>query len=139
MDSIPFHVIGGFYTLICAVALTSGAFMLFTMRRNARPVAKLEAVLFASWALGLLGGVGILLKKVWGPYALEMFCLTLVVLVCFSMYQRYSELKRLSRETEVNWLGALVGLALVGTPIAFICWATIASLRNDAARAAFGL
>lgn len=135
---LPLHVIGGFYTLICAVALTSGVFILLALRRDGRSPGWLDRLLFAAWAVGLAGGVGILLEKSWGLYVLEIFCLSLVVLLCYSVSQRYKELKNLAKQTEVNWLGAFAGLVLVSVPIVFICYATIASLRSEAARAALG-
>jgi hypothetical protein len=138
MDVIPLHIIAAFYTLLCAVALTSGVFIVLSLRRQGKSPSWLDRTLFVAWAFGLAGGIGVLLKQSWGLYVLELFCLALVVFLCYSMWQRYKELKKLSQHTEVNWLGAFAGLTLVSVPIVFICYATVASLRSEAARAALG-
>ncbi len=132
--------IGWFYTILSVLALGAGIYIVKTLRKQGKqPLGLLDSLLFGVWFLGLAGGMGILLRAVWGLQALEYFCWALIVLTCVSIAKRFREIKRQSRERHINWLGALSGLLVVSIPIVFLCYATISALRNDATRAAFGL
>lgn len=137
-------MIGGFYTLICLIALTGGIATLISLGRAGaaeraavkRNAAK-EALMFVLWAVGLVGGVGIMLHRSWGLYVLELFCYALVVMICMSIYGRYQDIKRRAADEHINWLAAGAGLAIVGVPIMVIAYLTIAVLRSESFRAAF--
>lgn len=138
MDSLPLPVIGWVFTIACAAALLLGVWMIVGVHRSGsearrRLAARVldDTVLFAIWILGLAGGVGVLLQKSWAPMVLELFCVTLVVLVGLSSWQR------LRSSTPPRTLLA-VSIALFAVPIVVMCVATILTLRSDTARAVFG-
>lgn len=132
--------IGWFYTVLSVLALGAGIFIVKTLRQHGKPrLGLLDSLLFGVWFIGLAGGMGVLLRSAWGLQALEFFCWALIVLVCLSIAQRFREIKRQAREVHVNWLGALAGLLMVSLPIVFLCYVTIATLRDETTRAAFGL
>ncbi|HKO88587.1 MAG TPA: hypothetical protein VJU83_08725 [Burkholderiales bacterium] len=141
---LPLGLIGWFYTLASMVVLTGGAIVMLSLRRAtaverdaAKRNALLDYLMMAVWVGGLAGGVGILLRKVWALHVLEFFCYALVVMMCMSIYNRYRDVKRRSKAEHVNWLAALSGLLVVGTPVVFIAYATIATLRNESVRSVF--
>lgn len=138
MDSLPLPLIGWIFTLACAGALLLGAWMIIGVHRSGpearrRLAARVldDTILFAIWVLGLAGGIGVLRQQSWAPMVLELFCVTLVVLVGLSSWQR------LRASTPPRTL-LIVSIALFAVPVVIICIATVLTLRSDAARAVFG-
>ena len=138
MDALPLPLIGWVFTLASAAALLLGAWMIIGVHKSGRTARRqLEArvlddiVLFAIWSLGLAGGIGVLLQKSWAPVVLELFCVTLVVLVGLSAWNR------LRASTPPRML-LIASLLLFSVPIVVLCVATVLTLRGDAARAVFG-
>ena len=138
MDSLPLPLIGWVFTLASAAALLIGAWMIIGVHRsNAAARRQLAArvlddsVLFGIWILGLAGGIGVLLRKSWAPMALQLFCVTLVVLIVLSSWNR------LRASTPPRTL-LVASLLLFAVPILVLCVATVLTLRGDSARAVFG-
>ena len=138
MDSLPLPLIGWVFTLASAAALLVGAWMIIGVHRsNAAARRQLAArvlddtVLFGIWILGLAGGIGVLLRKPWAPMALQLFCVTLVVLIVLSSWNR------LRASTPPRTL-LVASLLLFAVPILVLCVATVLTLRGDSARAVFG-
>ena len=138
MDSLPLPLIGWVFTLASGAALLLGAWMIIGIHRSGRAArGQLEArvlddiVLFGIWILGFAGGIGVLLGKSWAPVVLELFCVTLVVLIGLSAWSRL----RVSTPPRIL---LIVSLVLFAVPIVVLCVATVMTLRGDAARAVFG-
>src|SRR5262245_1429446 len=137
MDSLPLPVIGWVFTIACGAALLLGAWMIIGIHRSGpdarrRLAARVldDTILFAIWILGLAGGIGVLRQKSWAPVVLELFCVTLMVLIGLSCWQRL-------RAAQPPRTLLIVSIALFAIPIVFICIATVLTLRSDAARAVF--
>ena len=138
MDSLPLPVIGWVFTIACGAALLLGAWLIIGVHRSgtqarSRLAARVldDILLFAIWILGLVGGIGVLRQKSWAPLVLELFCVTLVVLVVLSSWQRL-------RVAPPPRALLMVSIALFAVPIVVMCIATVLTLRSDAARAVFG-
>ena len=138
MDSLPLPVIGWVFTIACGAALLLGAWLIIGVHRSGpqarnRLAARVldDILLFAMWILGLAGGIGVLRQKSWAPLVLELFCLTLVVLVVLSSWQRL-------RVAPPPRALLMVSIALFAVPIVVMCIATVLTIRSDAARAVFG-
>ena len=138
MDSLPLTLIGWVFTLASGAALLLGIWMIIGVHRSGTAARRhLEArvlddiVLFGIWILGLAGGIGVLLLKSWAPMVLELFCVTIVVLLGLSAWNRL-------RASEPPRTLLIVSLLLFAVPILVLCVATVLTLRGEAARAVFG-
>ena len=138
MDALPLALIGWVFTLASGAALLLGVWMIIGVHRSGNAARRqLESrvlddiALFGIWILGLAGGIGVLLEKPWSPAVLELFCVTLVVLLVLSGWNR------LRAATPPRTL-LVVSLLLFAVPIIVLCVATVVTLRGDAARAVFG-
>ena len=138
MDTLPLALIGWLFTLASGAALLLGIWMIIGVHRSGRIARRqLEArvlddiVLFGIWILGLAGGVGVLMLKSWAPLVLQLFCVTLTVLIVLSAWNR------LRASTPPRTL-LIASLLLFAIPVLVFCVATVLTLRGDAARAVFG-
>ena len=138
MDSLPLPLIGWAYTLASGAALLLGAWMIIGVHRSSEQARRQLAaralddiVLFAIWILGLAGGIGVLLGKSWAPTVLQLFCITLVVLIGLSAWNRL-------RAAQPPRTLLIASLLLFAVPIVVFCVATVLTLRGDSARAVFG-
>ncbi len=134
MEALALPAIGWLFTLVCAIALLAGAYLVIglhlqdeaTRRRLARSVLE-DVVLFGIWILGLAGGIGILLLQPWSRPLMEFFCWVLAVLTLFSAWSRL-------RAPAAGPRGMLAfSLALFVLPILALCGATIYTLRGEQA------
>jgi hypothetical protein len=127
--TLSLTVIGWLYTVLCAVALALGSWLVigvhFSGEEARNQLAKRvieDAVLFGIWTLGLAGGIGVLLEKSWSRPVLELFCWVLLVLVTLTAISRF--------RAAVPPRAALgLSLSLFAIPVAALCAATIYTLR----------
>ena len=129
MEPIPLPVIGWLFSVICAVALVFGAWLVIGVhfsgegaRRQLASRVVEDAALFGIWILGLAGGIGVLLGKAWSGPVLEFFCWVLMVLVTLTAVSRFRAAP-LPRAT----IG--LSLSLFVVPVLAFCGATIYTLR----------
>jgi len=129
MEPLSLTVIGWLYTILCAVALALGSWLVigvhFSGEEARNQLAKRvieDAVLFGIWTLGLAGGIGVLLEKSWSRPVLELFCWVLLVLVTLTAISRF----RAAVPPRAT-LG--LSLTLFVFPVAALCAATIYTLR----------
>jgi len=122
-------VIGWVFTILSALALALGAWLLIGMhysgedaRRQLARRAIDDIVLFGIWIFGLAGGIGVLSGTSWSGPVLEFFCWVLLVLVLLVATSRFRAAPR-PRGT----LG--LSLAMFVVPVVALCSATIYSLR----------
>jgi hypothetical protein len=138
MDSLPLPVIGWVFTLVSAIALLFGAWIIIGIHRGGEKARRQlaarvldDTLLFGIWILGLVGGIGVLMTKSWAPTVLELFCWTLGILVVLSVLTRL----------RASWPPRptlVVSLVLFAVPVIVVCVATVLTLRSDATRAVFG-
>jgi hypothetical protein len=117
------------YTLVCAIALLVGAWLVVGVHFSGHDARKQlasrvldDAVLFGIWILGLAGGIGTLLGKNWASLVLEFFCWVLMVLVMMTAATRF-------RAAEPPRIALGLSLALFVVPVLAFCGATIYTLR----------
>jgi len=129
MELLSLPVIGWLYTVLCAIALSLGAWLVvgvhFSGEQARQQLATRvieDAVLFGIWVLGLAGGVGVLLEKSWSRGVLEMFCWVLMVLITLTAVSRFR-----AAPSPRSTLG--LSLALFVLPVLALCAATIYTLR----------
>jgi len=98
---LPLQVIGWMYTLVCAIALLVGAWLVIGVHFSGHEARKQlasrvidDAVLFGIWILGLAGGIGVVLGKSWSTLVLEFFCWVLMVLVSMTAVSRFAPQSR---------------------------------------------
>ena len=126
---LPLQLIGWIYTLVCAIALLVGAWLVVGVHFSGHDARKQlasrvldDAVLFGIWILGLAGGIGTLLGKSWSGLVLEFFCWVLMVLVMMTAVTRF-------RAAEPPRITLGLSLALFVVPVLAFCGATIYTLR----------
>jgi hypothetical protein len=126
---LPLQLIGWMYTLVCAIALLFGAWLVIGVHFSGHDARKQlasrvldDAVLFGIWILGLAGGIGTLLGKSWSSLVLEFFCWVLMVLVMMTSVTRF-------RAAEPPRIALGLSLALFVVPVLAFCGATIYTLR----------
>ncbi|OGA29965.1 MAG: hypothetical protein A3I01_08050 [Betaproteobacteria bacterium RIFCSPLOWO2_02_FULL_65_24] len=149
MDTFSLEFIGWFYTLVCAVAIAAGAAIMLFLHSTGRLQTRYkqysiwnDIMLMVIWMIGLAGGVGVLDLSQWGQFLLQLFCWMLIALVTTSAASRLYAAHRLSKKITISpreWRGTIIGLTLMVVPIVLFCLATIASLRTEEARRAFGI
>lgn len=129
MQPLSLTVIGWLYTIVCAVALALGSWLVIGVHFSgeaarmqlARRVIE-DAILFGIWTLGLAGGIGVLLDRSWSRGVLELFCWVLLALVTLTAISRF----RAAAPPRAT-LG--LSLSLFVIPVAALCAATIYTLR----------
>jgi len=129
LTPLPLQLIGWMYTLVCAIALLVGAWLVIGVHFSGPDARKQlasrvidDAVLFGIWILGLAGGIGLVLGKSWSTLVLEFFCWVLMVLVSMTAVSRF----RAATPPRIT-LGLSLLLFLV--PVLAFCGATIYTLR----------
>ena len=132
MAPLSLPVIGWLFTILSAIALAFGAWLVIGVhysgedaRRQLASRTMDDLVLFGIWILGLAGGIGVLLGTSWSRPVLEFFCWVLMVLVTLVAISRFRAAPR-PRGT----LG--ISLAMFVVPVLALCGATIYSLRVSA-------
>jgi hypothetical protein len=138
MVLMPIAVIGWLITVACAIALGVGIWMVIGLHFSG-PDAKRQlasrvlddTILFSIYILGLVGGIGLLLRKSWSAGVVQLFCWTLIALVLLSAWQRWR-----AAPPPRNLL--LTSLLLFAVPIIVFCGVSILTLRNEAALGALG-
>lgn len=130
MPLLPLGVIGWTYTVVCALALALGAWLVIGVHYSGEAARKQlaarvleDTALFAIWILGFAGGVGLLLEKPWSGTVLEFFSWVLIALVLLSAW------KRLRAAPPPRGTVAL-SLALFVVPVVAFCGAVILTLRS---------
>ncbi|MGB5081422.1 MAG: hypothetical protein WBO23_11845 [Burkholderiales bacterium] len=136
---LPLPFIGWFFTLASVAALGLGAVLILILVRSGELYRRYlsysiwnDLLLAAIWALGLVGGIGVLRLAPWGRYLLELFCWALIVLLALSAATRLYALRdpREPGAPPVNWIAAIAGLMVVVVPLIVLCAATILTLRS---------
>lgn len=129
MVALSLPVIGWLFTLLSALALALGAWLVIGMhfsgedsRRQLASRALDDAMLFGIWILGLAGGIGLLLGTSWSGPVLEFFCWVLMGLVTLVAISRYR-----AAPPPRGTLG--ISLVMFVVPVLALCGATIYSLR----------
>ena len=129
MTPLPLQLVGWAYTIVCALALLLGAWLVIGVhfsgedaRRHLASRVFDDTVLFGIWILGLAGGIGVVLGKSWSAVVLEFFCWVLMVLASMTAVSRF----RAAAPPRVT-LG--LSLALFIVPVLAFCGATIYTLR----------
>ena len=129
MTPLPLQLLGWMYTLVCAIALLVGAWLVIGVHFSGQDARKQlasrvidDAVLFGIWILGLAGGIGTVLGKGWSSIVLEFFCWVLIVLVTMTAVSRF----RAAAPPRVT-LALSLGLFVI--PVLAFCGATIYTLR----------
>jgi hypothetical protein len=129
LTPLPLQLVGWAYTIVCALALLLGAWLVVGVHFSGNEARKQlaarvidDAVLFGIWILGLAGGIGVILGKGWSTLVLEFFCWVLMVLVAMTAVSRF----RAAAPPRVT-LG--LSLALFIVPVLAFCGATIYTLR----------
>ncbi|MGH8673695.1 MAG: hypothetical protein ACREVG_05240 [Burkholderiales bacterium] len=133
MTPLSVPLIGWLYTVVCAVALVLGAWLVIGVHLSGEHARKQlaskvldDALLFGIWILGLAGGVGILLEKAWSQALLEFFCWVLMVLVILVAVSRFRAAPPPRAQLGLN-------LSLFVVPVLAFCGATIYTLRASGA------
>lgn len=129
MQPLSLTVIGWLYTIVCAVALALGSWLVIGVHFSggearmhlAKRVIE-DAILFGIWTLGLAGGIGVVLDRSWSRAVLELFCWVLLALVTLTAISRF----RAAAPPRAT-LG--LSLSLFVIPVAALCAATIYTLR----------
>ena len=129
MTPLPLQLVGWMFTVVCAIALLLGAWLVIGVHFSGEDARKHlasrvidDAVLFGIWILGLFGGIGVILGKSWSALVLEFFCWVLMVLVGMTAVSRF----RAAAPPRVT-LG--LSLLLFVVPVLAFCGATIYTLR----------
>ena len=129
MTPLPLQLVGWTYTIVCALALLLGAWLVIGVHFSGEDARKHlasrvidDAVLFGIWILGLFGGIGVILGKGWSTLVLEFFCWVLMVLVMMTAVSRF----RTAAPPRIT-LG--LSLLLFVVPVLAFCGATIYTLR----------
>jgi len=129
LTSLSLPLIGWMYTVVCAIALAIGAWLVIGVhfsgedaRRQLASRVIDDAMLFGIWILGLAGGIGVLLEKAWAGVVLEFFCWVLMVLVMMTAVSRF-------RAAEPPRITLGLSLSLFAVPVLAFCGATIYTLR----------
>ena len=129
MTPLPLQLVGWMFTVVCAIALLLGAWLVIGVHFSGEDARKHlasrvidDAVLFGIWILGLFGGIGVILGKSWSALVLEFFCWVLMVLVGMTAVSRF----RAAARPRVT-LG--LSLLLFVVPVLAFCGATIYTLR----------
>ena len=129
MTPLPLQLVGWMFTVVCAIALLLGAWLVIGVHFSGEDARKHlasrvidDAVLFGIWILGLFGGIGVILGKGWSTLVLEFFCWVLMVLVMMTAVSRF----RAAAPPRVT-LG--LSLLLFVVPVLAFCGATIYTLR----------
>ena len=129
MTPLPLPLIGWMYTLVCAVALLLGAWLIIGVHFSGDEARKHlasrvidDAVLFGIWILGLAGGIGVVLGKSWSTLVLEFFCWVLIVLVSMTAVSRF-------RAAEPPRILLGLSLLLFLVPVLAFCGVSIYTLR----------
>lgn len=132
MDLLSLELVGWLFSITSGIALVLGILIVGLycasegMRQYLAKRVVEDAVLFAIWSLGLAGGIGVLLGKVWSRPVLELFCWTLMVLLLMSCWSRL-------RTAPAPRNMRALQLALFVMPVVAFCIATIVTLRSEAA------
>ena len=129
MTPLPLPLIGWMYTVVCAIALLLGAWLIIGVHFSGDEARKQlatrvidDAILFGIWILGLAGGIGVVLGKSWSTLVLEFFCWVLIVLVSMTAVSRY-------RAAEPPRIMLGLSLLLFLVPVLAFCGVTIYTLR----------
>ena len=129
MTPLPLQLVGWMFTVVCAIALLLGAWLVIGVHFSGHEARKQlasrvfdDTVLFGVWILGLAGGIGVLLGKSWSSLVLEFFCWVLMVLLTMTAVSRF----RAAAPPRVT-LG--LSLALFVVPVLAFCGAAIYTLR----------
>ena len=129
MTPLPLQLVGWMYTIVCALALLLGAWLVIGMHFSGDDARKQlasrvidDTVLFGIWILGLAGGIGVVLGKSWSSVVLEFFCWVLMVLVIMTAVSRF-------RAAEPPRVTLGLSLLLFVVPVLAFCGATIYTLR----------
>lgn len=129
MTPLPLPLVGWMYTVVCAIALLLGAWLVigvhFSGHEARRQLATRvidDAVLFGIWILGLAGGIGVVLGKSWSTLVLEFFCWVLIVLVSMTAVSRFR-----AAAPPRSMLG--LSLLLFVVPVLAFCGVSIYTLR----------
>lgn len=129
MTPLPLPLIGWMYTVVCAIALLLGAWLIIGVHFSGDEARKQlatrvidDAVLFGIWILGLAGGIGVVLGKSWSTLVLEFFCWVLIVLVSMTAVSRF-------RAAEPPRIMLALSLLLFLVPVLAFCGVTIYTLR----------
>jgi hypothetical protein len=133
VEFLTLSAIGWIFTLLCALGLAAGAWLVIGVhrlgedaRRHLAARVAEDIVLFGIWVLGLAGGIGVLLGKDWGRALLEFFCWVLPVLAALAAVSRF-------RAAPPPRTTLALSLALFLVPIVALCGATIVALRRTIA------
>ena len=129
MTPLPLPLLGWMYTVVCALALLLGAWLVIGVHFSGDEARKRlatrvidDAVLFGIWILGLAGGIGVVLGKSWSTLVLEFFCWVLIVLVSMTAVSRF-------RAAEPPRIMLALSLLLFLVPVLAFCGVTIYTLR----------
>jgi len=129
LTPLPLQLVGWAYTIVCALALLLGAWLVIGVHFSGENARKQlasrvidDAVLFGIWILGLAGGIGVILGRSWSALVLEFFCWVLIVLVMMTAVTRF-------RAAEPPRITLGLSLALFVVPVLAFCGATIYTLR----------
>ena len=146
MEPLPLALVGWLFTGLSLAALAVGALTIIAIHRAGERERQLlsktvlnDALLFAIWVLGLVGGIGVLRLEMWGRDLLEFFCWVLIPLVAFSGLTRLMALRRevAARDEKIAWLPAIAGVMVIALPLVVLAGATIYTLRSESAHSAF--
>jgi hypothetical protein len=129
LTPLPLPLVGWMYTVVCAIALLLGAWLIVGVHFSGHEARKQlatrvidDAMLFGIWILGLAGGIGVVLGKSWSTLVLEFFCWVLIVLVSMTAMSRF----RAATPPRIT-LGLSLLLFLI--PVLAFCGVTIYTLR----------
>jgi hypothetical protein len=129
LTPLPLPLVGWMYTVVCAVALLLGAWLIIGVHFSGDEARKQlatrvidDAVLFGIWILGLAGGVGVVLGKSWSTLVLEFFCWVLIVLVSMTAVSRF-------RAAPPPRIMLGLSLLLFVIPVLAFCGVSIYTLR----------
>jgi len=145
MEPLPLSVIGWVFTIAGLAALMLGVSLLRFLHRSGRLKGINtdyslwnDILLLGVWAVGFLGGLGVLNRKSWAPTMLEYFCWVLIVLTVLSTMTRIKMLKDKHRlvidAPPFKWGPAIAGALIVLIPVVAFSGATIYTLHDEETR-----
>ncbi len=132
MELLDLNWIGWIFSVVAGLALVLGILITAlhwaseATREHARTRVLEDIVLFAIWALGLVGGIGVLHGMGWSRPVLELFCWTLMILLLMSSWSRFREMPPPRNIRALQ-------MALFVMPVVAFCIATIVTLRGETA------
>ena len=145
MEPLPVSLIGWVFTVAGLAALMLGTSLLRYLYRtgklkgiNADYSIWNDILLLGVWAVGFLGGLGILNRKPWAATMLEYFCWVLIVLTVLSTMKRIKMLKDKHKlvvgAPPFKWGPAIAGALIVLIPVIAFSGATIYTLHDEETR-----